>query len=154
MNIAGRIGTSFVFASIAVVGFATPAWADDFSGTYTINTDDGNAATWVVTPCDGDFGQQPFVQCVHVTETGGAGEQWEADAHWQVGWWTTFVERPDAIVCDDGRTFPGSVGYSWDAATLSGWVSGYYRGVCEGPRGNIAAPFALTKTGPAGPSES
>lgn len=147
MRIGPGIAVAVVFTGLAVAGSTSPARADDFSGTYTVNVEDGSTATWTVVPCEGSE-QQPFVQCVHITESGG-GQPWTADAYWQVGYWTTYVERPDAIVCDDGRTFPERVGYAWDAANLSGWVSNYYRGPCGGPRGNLAVPFTLTKVGAA-----
>lgn len=145
MNIAAKMTAAAVAATFAVVIPTGSAQADDIGGTYTVNVDDGTTQTWTVTPCDGDLDQQPFVQCVRVAESGGQGTPWEGEAHWSVGSWIMFVERPDAIVCDDGRVFPGKVTYSWDAATLSGWVSDYYRGVCDKPRGNLAVPLTLNK---------
>ena len=145
MNITRAVAACAIFACLAAVGFASPAWADDFSGTYTFQWDGGNAATWTVTPC----GDQ-LDQCVHVSETGNSAAQpWSGDAHWSVGYWSMFVDRQDMITCDDGKKVPGRATYSWDAVTLSGTGSIFNTGVCGDEPGTLSSAFTLTKIGPA-----
>ncbi len=150
----GGVAASVIFASLAV-GFASPASAEGFGGTYTMQLAAGEPATWTVTPCVSDPNQQPFIPCVHVAETGGKYAPWQADAHLSVGYWTMFVDRPDAITCEDGSTEPSRVTYSWDAVTLFGTPAFYFPGGCgDVPAKSLAAPFMLTPTDPAPPIES
>lgn len=135
------IAASIAFAVVAAVGFAAPAHADDFSGTYDLNFGADNVATWTITPCGGE----PFIPCVQVAQTGGKMQPWNGEADLSVGKWTMVVDRPDAIGCADGKTFPALTTYSWDAVTLSGWVSVYNNGVCGGEPRTLSAPFTLTK---------
>jgi hypothetical protein len=130
-----------IFAGLAV-GFASPAWADDFSGTYTIDYG-ASTATWTVTPCDGE----PFIPCVHVAEGGSPLAPWQSDASLSVGSWSLFVERPDVLVCDDGTNHPARATYALDAVTLSGSISIYDNGVCADEPRTLYAPITLTKTG-------
>jgi hypothetical protein len=150
MKIAGGITASVIFASLAAVGFASPASADDFGGAYTMDMG-GEPSTWTITPCSDDPAQQqPFNQCVRVAATGGKYAPWESEAHWSVGYWTMFVDRPDAITCDDGSSLPSNVTYSWDAGTLVGSIAFFFPGGCGGaPAKSLAAPFTLTRIGPA-----
>ena len=69
----------------------------------------------------------------------------DGDANLSVGYWTMVVDRPDAIGCDDGKQFSAPTTYSWDAVTLSGWVSANNGGMCGGQSAVLAAPFTLTK---------
>jgi hypothetical protein len=156
MKIAGGIAVSAILAGIAAGGFASPASADDFTGTYSMVLAGGEPATWAVAPCVTDPNQaQPFIPCVHVAQTGGKYAPWQSDAHLSVGHWTMFVDRTDAISCDDGTTLPSRVTYSWDAVTLSGWLSFRFAGGCGGvPAASLAAPFTLTPTGPPAPIDS
>lgn len=155
MKVAGGITASIVFAGIAAVGFASPAAADDVSGTYKMVLADGDPVTWTVRQCVDDPAQQPFIPCIHVAETGGKFLPWEGDAHLSVGYWTLFVNRPDAITCDDGSTLPARVSYSWDAVTLHGWLGFYFPGGCGGaPASILAGPFTLTKVDSPLPAET
>jgi hypothetical protein len=155
MKVAGRISATVVVAVLATVGFAGPASADDISGTYSMVLAGGDPVTWTIRQCVDDPAQQPFIPCVRVAETGGKFAPWEGEAHLSVGYWTMFVQRPDAISCDDGSTLPSKVAYSWNAVTLSGWLAFYFPGGCGGaPAKSLAAPFTLTKTGAAGPAQA
>ena len=142
MKITRGVTAFVIFAGLAV-GFASPAWADDFSGTYTIDYGE-STGTWTVIPCEDDA---PFVQCVHVSEFGTPLAPWQADAHWSVGSWSLFVERPDVLECGDGTSHPARATYSLDAATLSGYISIFDDAVCGDEPRTLYAPISLTKTG-------
>jgi hypothetical protein len=121
---------------------ASPASADEFAGTYKVDMGAGNTATWIVTPCDDD----PLNQCVHIAQTAeGLQQPWNADAFWQVGYWTLVVDRPDFLACPDGTKHAAKATYSWNAATLAGQASAYNNGVCGGKPRTLAAPFTMTK---------
>lgn len=130
---------------LAGVATASPATAADPSvfGTYTLESEDGESATWNLAPCAADG-----PGCVRVSETGNTNRApWSADAHLSVGSWIMFVPQPDAIRCEDGTAVPGVNTYSWDAAALTGSVSILSRGACGTKPASISIPFALTKTG-------
>lgn len=59
MRITRGIAPAIIVAGVGAVGFAIPAWADDFSGTYKADFGRGNTATWTVTPCGGES----FIPC-------------------------------------------------------------------------------------------
>ncbi len=136
--------TAFVIFAGLAVGFASPASADDFSGTYTIDYGE-DTATWTVIPCEND--EQPFVQCVHVSESGSQLAPWQADAHWSVGSWSLFAERPDVLVCGDESKHPARATYALDATTLEGWISIFDNKVCGDEPRTLYAPITVTKTG-------
>jgi len=159
MKIAGGITASVVGVIVtavglivAAVGFASPALADDVTGTYAMELASGEEATWIVTPCHTDpEDPPPFIQCIHVAESGGEFEPWHGEAHWGVGFWTMFVERPDAMTCGDEKV-PDRVSYSWDAVAHSGWQSFISPGGCGSEPGeSVAELFALTKKAPPPP---
>ena len=52
MNVTVGIAAATIVAS-AAVGFASPAWADEFSGTFVPNGP-GLNSTWTVMPCGPD----------------------------------------------------------------------------------------------------
>lgn len=147
LALAGLFGA----ASLTVAG---PAAAENFDGQYFLKVRGMDPTAWVVRPCDG-APAEGFSQCVRVTDGGSAeSAPFEADAHWAVGYWTLKVQRPDAIVCDDGAPVPGFVTYSWDAATLEGQLGFSYDGSCEGTEaGSLSAPFQLSREAPAPEAE-
>jgi hypothetical protein len=136
----------------AALGLAAPALAEAPTapmadpkalGTFTFEGEDGEGATWTVTPCAVDT-----VNCVHVAETGNSlRAPWEADAYLTVGSWILFVGQPDAVRCGDGATAPGINNYSWDGDSLTGYASITDASGCGTAPENLALPFALTKTG-------
>jgi len=142
--------TRMAMASVCVLGglglgFASPANAADPNalGSYTFEADDGESATWTVTPCADDADQ-----CVRVAETGNSKRApWSANAYWSVGSWILFVDQPDAILCTDGTSVSGRNTYSWDATSLSGYASIFSDGACGTGPESLAIPFKLTKTG-------
>lgn len=133
---------ALVFSGLATATAVTAAEPSVF-GTYTLEAEDGENATWTLAPCDAN---NPG--CVRVSETGSSQRApWTSDAHLSVGSWIMFVSQPDAILCKDGTAVPGVNTYSWDAATLSGSVSILSKGACGTKPASISIPFTLTKTG-------
>lgn len=125
---------------------AVPAGAvePDSAGTYTFSAEDGQSATWTLTPCPDDADM-----CMRVSETGNAKRApWSGDAHYAVGSWILFVQQPDAILCPDGSTVPGLNTYSWEAVGLSGSVSINSKGACGAEPGSVSIPFTLNRIGP------
>lgn len=117
-----------VGASVALSG---PAWADDPLGAYTLLSDQSqrtvngvltpyqnSTATWVLGPCNAG--------CLNIQSSAG----WSAYAYLNNGRWE--FTREASWVCPDGRTLPSSVGYSFDAATLTGTSWGNVPVSCEG----------------------
>ena len=136
-----------VAAALAAGGmaWASPAAADaDAFGTYSFAAEDGENATWVLTPCaDNAPG------CVRVSETGNAKRAtWSGDAHWSVGSLILVVQQPDAILCQDGGSVPGMNTYSWDGTTLAGSASILSKGACGKPA-SLSIPFKLSRLGAA-----
>lgn len=132
MRIRPGLATAVTFAGTAV-GFACPAHADDFGGTY-VQTGPGTQSTWVVTPCGPG--------CAHVADSSG----WSADAHLFNGQWTFPIDRPDGTRCNNGSRAPGTLTYSVDAAGDSGTVVTSRAAPCDLAPG-YASPiyFILTK---------
>jgi hypothetical protein len=109
--------TAVVATGLALV-FASPARADDFSGTYSLSLRGapGEGTSWTAhSTC------QPSGSCVaHITSSTG----WGADAQLAGDRWTMMVARPDGQSCPDGTRHAELQIWTWDAATLSGLVSG------------------------------
>jgi len=137
-----------VVASLAAGGlaWAAPAAADsDVFGTYAFAADDGENATWILTPC-----ADTAPGCVRVAETGNSKRApWSGDAHWSVGSLILFVQQPDAILCEGGTAAPGTNTYSWDGGSMSGSASILTRGACGTKAASLSIPFTLTRLGTA-----
>ena len=134
-------------ASACIIGgltLAVPACADPNPlGSYTFEAEDGESATWTLTPC-----ADPADNCVQVAETGNSKRApWSSTAYVTVGSWVMFVNQPDAILCGDGSSVPGVNNYSWGASTLSGYASINTGGACGKAPESLAVPFRLTPTG-------
>jgi hypothetical protein len=106
MTVGKGLATTVIVAG-AAVGFASPAQAADFSGTY-IRTALGEQSTWVVTSCGPD--------CAHVADSSG----WSADARPFGGLWRFVVDLPDATRCNNDGTAPGTVTFKVDAPRQEG----------------------------------
>jgi len=136
-----------VAAVVAGLVTAAPAGAadQDVFGTYSFTADNGESATWLLSPCaDSPPG------CARVAASGNAQRApWNADALFSVGSWILSVQQPDAIRCEDGTTAPGMNTYSWDAAILAGNASILTRGVCGAKTANLSIPFRLARLGAA-----
>lgn len=140
--------TAIALMSAVLIGgvvAASPAAADDptVMGTYTFEAEDGESATWILTPCAGDA-----PGCARVAEAGNSKRvPWAGEAHYSVGSWILWVQQPDAILCEDGSAVPGRNTYAWDNATLAGSVSILSNGACGAEPESLSIPFRLTKTG-------
>ncbi|MEV3900980.1 hypothetical protein AB0K11_01525 [Mycobacterium sp. NPDC050551] len=130
MNRIARIATALAMAG-AAIGLAGPAHADDLSGTYTLLSDQSqravngtlnpypsSSATWIITSCGAG--------CARVAATTG----WTADARLVHGRWG--FSREAVWSCPDGRQLPNTIGYSFDAVTLTGTSTGRIPAGCEG----------------------
>ncbi|MGX9792342.1 hypothetical protein [Mycobacterium sp. MMS18-G62] len=89
------------------VGFASPAHADGFSGTFIPNGP-GLNSTWVVTSCGPD--------CAHIADSSG----WSADARPWGGLWRFVVNVPDGTRCNNDGTSPGTLVFKIDAPRQEG----------------------------------
>ena len=106
MNVTGGIAALAVLAGTAV-GFATPAQADDFSGTFIPNGP-GMNSRWVVTSCGPD--------CARISDSSG----WSADAHPWAGVWRFVVDLPDGTKCNNDGVLPGTVTFKVDMPRQEG----------------------------------
>lgn len=139
-----RVAVTSALSAAALSGIGSAAADYDVFGTYSFAAEDGENATWTMTPCAGD---PPG--CVRVSETGNAKRApWAGDAHWSVGSLILVVGQPDAILCEDGTSVPGLNTYSWNGATLSGNASILTNGAC-GAEPSVSIPFQLTRLGAA-----
>lgn len=130
--------TAAVVAAGFTVGFASPAWADDFSGIYSLNLIGASGAqtSWTArSSCP------PSGGCVaHITTSTG----WSGDAQLAGDRWTMTVGRPDGQSCPDGTRHAELQTWSWDAAALAGEVSGVSTDPTACPETGPDA-FTLTK---------
>ena len=106
MNVTGGLAAAAVFAGVAI-GFASPARADDFSGTFVPNGP-GLQSTWVVTSCGPD--------CARIADSTG----WTVDAHPWNGLWRFVVALPDGTKCNNDGVAPGTVTFKVDASRQEG----------------------------------
>jgi hypothetical protein len=106
MNATGGLAATVVLAG-AAVGFASPANAADFSGTYIPNGP-GMNSTWVVTPCGPD--------CARIADSSG----WAADAHLWAGLWRFVVDLPGGTKCNNDGVLPGTVTFKVNAPRQDG----------------------------------
>jgi hypothetical protein len=106
MKIISGLAATAILAG-AAIGFAGPAQAADFSGTYRYTAPNG-VSTWTVTPCGSD--------CTHIADSSG----WSADAHPFAGLWRFVVDNPNATVCNNDGTVPGTLTYKVDPPRQEG----------------------------------
>jgi hypothetical protein len=132
------VTTGVVVAGLAVA-LAGPASAEDFGGTYSLTligaVGGGNALWTANSSC------APSGGCVsHISSSTG----WSGDAQLAGGRWTMTVNRRDGQSCPDGSRHSESQTWSWDAATLSGQVSGVSFDPIACPQ-SMPDAFTLTK---------
>ena len=114
--------TVVVFLAGAAIGFASPASADDFSGTYTGAPKADGTDTWTVTPCGPG--------CADVTSL----IPYTAQAHLANGQWTMTAVESGGAACRGGGVGPTDSIWIWDAATLAGTYDAKTRdGACGLP---------------------
>lgn len=117
MNVNRGLTAAVVAAGISL-GLASPAWADDLNGTYALRLSGASGAptTWIA-----NSSCPPSGGCVaHITSSTG----WSGDAQLAGDRWTMTVDRADGQSCPDGTRHSESQTWSWDAAALTGQVSG------------------------------
>ena len=114
----GRGLTAAMLAAGLSLGFASQAWAEDFNGAYSLNLSGapGGRTSWTAnSTC------APSGGCVaHITSSSG----WSGDAQLAGDRWTMTVQRSDGQSCPDGTRHAELQTWSWDAAALTGQVSG------------------------------
>lgn len=127
-----------VVVAATTVGLASPAWADELSGTYHVNYGDGSLRIWTITACG--------PECLNIAQkeptTGGS--MLNGQALLAGNQWTMVVPMPDAIICDGGK-FPGTQTWAWDATTLAGTSTKPHGTECGRPPGVYTYDFTLTK---------
>lgn len=106
MNATAGLVAATVIAG-AAVGFASPARADAFSGTYRPNGP-GMDSTWVVTPCGPD--------CARIADSAG----WTAEAHPWDGSWRFVVDVANGTKCNNDGVKPGTVTFKIDVSRQEG----------------------------------
>ena len=130
--------TAAAIAAVSALGFASPAWADVFSGTYSLNL---NGAPGPNTSWTAKSACPPSGGCVaHITSSSG----WSGDAQLTGDRWSMTVDRPDGQSCPDGTRHSELQTWSWDAAALTGQVSGVSTDPAACPQGPTNS-FTLTK---------
>jgi hypothetical protein len=130
--------TAAAITAVSALGFASSAWADVFSGTYSLNL---NGASGAPTSWTARSACPPSGGCVaHITSSSG----WSGDAQLAGDRWTMTVDRPDGQSCPDGTRHSELQTWSWDTAALTGQVSGVSTDPAACPQGPINS-FTLTK---------
>ena len=116
------LAVTFLVAG-STLGLAGPASADingaySFSGTYLVHLDGaaGVPTTWTAHSICAEAGG-----CVARISSS---TRWSGDAALAGGVWSMKVDRTDGQHCPDGGRYSEVQTWSWDAATLTGEVSG------------------------------
>ena len=136
---------SVIFAGVAVVALAGPAWANPiFEGDYTYHGE-GIERSWHATSCGLAY------PCTHIDAppvAGKAGFGGDAKIANTPFWILEVDNLPGTVVCADGSSAPGNIKYQWSidppfSGDASTWTT---VGVCGDPPksyGHFA--FTLTK---------
>ncbi len=148
MTIARVLAVAAVFAS-AVLGFASPARADQLmQGIYTYTQGDV-LAEWTIyptcVPTVGDLRDNlelPVACTLHVaaapvTAVNGG------DARLTGGVWQFTTSKHEGMTCPDGSTAPIQETYQFDDLTMSGTRSIIHNDVCGLPASITNVPFTL-----------
>ena len=153
MTITRELPAVLILAAGVAIGSAGTASADgplqpspgELSGTYTYESDTGRVNTWVITPCGpgcADVAVTPVTD-PRIVPYGGR-------ALLNNGRWDMTVQYLHAVRCnppDDNVTAPGTVVFSFEAATLNGTaVNTQSVPACGDPAGaTYQSGFSLTK---------
>jgi hypothetical protein len=137
--------SSVIFAGMAAVALAGPAWAAPvFEGDYTF-TGAGITRPWHATSCGLSY------PCSHIDAppvAGKAGFGGDAKIAANTPFWILGLDNlPGTVVCADGSSAPGNIKYQWNIDTLSGSASTWTTvGVCgDPPKSYGSFSFTLTK---------
>lgn len=128
MTITRELPAAIILAAGVLLGSVGTASADgplqsspgELSGTYRYESDTGRVNTWVITPCGpgcADVAVTPVTD-TRVVPYGGR-------ALLNDGRWVMTLHYPEAVRCkppNDFVTVPGTVAFSFEAATLDGTV--------------------------------
>ena len=126
MTITRELAPTVIVVAGLAIGSAGIASADgplqpspgELSGTYRYESDTGRVNTWVITPCG------PGCADVAVTPvTDSRVVPYRGRALLNNGRWDMTVQYPEAVRCkppNDFVTVPGTVAFSFEAATLDG----------------------------------
>jgi hypothetical protein len=138
-------GVALGSAGTAWAGGPSRASAGELTGTYSYQSDSGGLATWVVTPCGSGCANVAVTPVTdpRITPYGGQARQGN-------GRWNMTVQSAQTVRCkppNDNVTVPGTVAFSFDAATLSGTaVNTQAVDGCGDPAGaTYQGTFTLTK---------
>jgi hypothetical protein len=109
------------------------------SGTYTVKASDGSTSTWTITSCGPG--------CLHIVSSQGG----SVNAQLVNGRWTFPLHSEAAVLCPDGAKVAADAEYSFDPASLTGWIDTTDSAGCAGHGGTNALPpplsFNMTKVG-------
>lgn len=152
MTIARVLAVAAAFASL-VVGFASPARADQvMEGVYTYTQGD-LVTTWTIyptcVPTVGDLRDNlelPVACTLHVAP--GTTKVLGGDARLSGGVWAYSKNLLDGFKCADGSTEAILESYKFDDVTMSGTRSVTHNDVCGVPAAIDNYPFTLTYQGP------
>jgi len=154
MTITRGLPATIILAAGVALGSAGTASADgppqpfpgELSGTYRYESDTGRINTWVITPCG------PGCADVAVTPvTDPRVLPYAGRALLNNGRWDMTVQYPEAVRCrppNDYVTVPGTVMFSFEAATLDGTaVNVQDAAACGDPAGAAyQSGFSLAKS--------
>lgn len=154
MTIIRGLPATIIAAVSVALGSAGTASADgpiqpspgELSGTYRYESDTGRVNTWVITPCGpgcADVAVTPVTD-PRVMPYGGR-------ALLNSGRWDMAVEYAEAVRCkppNDTVTVPGTVAFSFEAATLDGTAVNIQKVAACGDPADAAyqTGFSLVKT--------
>jgi hypothetical protein len=152
MTIARVLAVAATFASL-VVGFASPARADQLmQGMYTYTQGD-LVATWsiypICVPTVGDLRDNlelPVACTLHVAAS--TSQLQGGDARLTGGQWVYSQHTLDGFKCADGSTAAQQETYKFDDATMSGTRSVIHNDVCGVPAAITNYPFTLAYQSP------
>lgn len=154
MPITRALPAAIILAAGVAIGSAGTASADgplqpspgELSGTYSYESDTGRVNTWLITPCG------PGCADVAVTPvTDPRVVPYSGRALLNNGRWDMTVQYPEAVRCkppNDYVTVPGTVVFSFEAATLTGTaVNTQTAPACGDPAGAAyQSNFSLAKS--------
>ena len=153
MTIARVLAVAAAFASV-VLGFASPARADQvMEGIYTYTQGDV-VAEWTVypicVPTVGDLRvnlELPVACTLHVSARP-ATKASSGDARLAGGLWVYSKNTQDGLQCADGSTAPLQETYKFDDLTMTGTRSVIHNDVCGLPADITNYPFTLAYKAP------
>jgi hypothetical protein len=138
MRIAYGFSAALIAGAGIAIGSASPAWADDFGGSYRFDSGGPSTwSTWTVTPCGPG--------CADVAATGGSNwAPYGGQARLTGSEWTMLSPWPDAGMCN-GTPVTGTRNLTWNADSLSGTGTADSAASTCAPAKTEPFSFTLTK---------